>query len=472
MTANERCIDVGQEIGGKYLVERVLGQGGMGVVMVVRHIALGQPYAMKVMHQTLVDDPTATRRFLREAQIAASIRSEHAVRVFDVGLLPSGAPYMVMEYHEGMDLARVLRARGAVRIADAVRWILQACKAIGEAHTRGVLHRDIKPSNLLLTWDHQGEQRIKVLDFGISKCDEAKADGAASDLTHPGDLLGSPAYMAPERLRSQQDTPAADVWALGVVLYELITGSKPFSARGDIGTIARVLEMPPEPPSRYRPDLPAGLEGTILRCLDKDPMRRLGSVADLIQHLSPFIEEHALTAGSSPDRTVIIPTIAHINPLKKRPSAESETRFDGVSRAPRRLGRRKGLWAAACGLVISIGALSAAFRPLLSAYPARPSVLAASSVLDPLPQESKGETDNDAGAGRDEILQDAAPYPDSGAPAKQDAGRPAQQPVAKAQAPPSRIVGPYDHEGEAPRPPPSGEPRASPKDDPFGDSQK
>ncbi len=271
---------------GKYRVERVIGVGGMGAVVAARHLQLEEAVAIKFLHPATLDQPETVQRFLREARSAIKIRSEHCVRVLDVGTLDSGAPYMVMEYLEGYDLARLLEQSGSLPIADAVDWVLQAAEALAEAHAMGIVHRDLKPANLFLTRRADGSASVKVLDFGISK---QTAGGAEASVTRTQAVLGSPRYMSPEQMRSTRDVDArADVWALGAVAHELIAGQPPFDAETMTALCAAILQDPPNPLRVRRPDAPVELEAAILGALEKDRARRYPNVAALAAAIAPF----------------------------------------------------------------------------------------------------------------------------------------------------------------------------------------
>jgi serine/threonine-protein kinase len=271
----------GDVLAGKYRVERVIGAGGMGVVVAAKHLQLDQTVALKFM---TLRSPAADERFLREARAAARLKSEHAAKVHDVGNLDNGAPYMVMEYLEGSDLNEVLRAHGALPIEDAVGYVMQACEALGEAHALGIVHRDLKPHNLFLTIGVGGRPKIKVLDFGISKMQ----DGELA-LTRSSDIVGTPVYMSPEQLRSSKDVDArADIWALGAMLYELVTGHLPFEAENVAHLCSMVLSERPRPPRELRADIPEPLSDAIMRCLSRDPAARFPGVVELVADLEPF----------------------------------------------------------------------------------------------------------------------------------------------------------------------------------------
>ncbi|MFO0758860.1 MAG: protein kinase [Byssovorax sp.] len=281
------ALQEGQILLGKYRVERVLGQGGMGVVVAAWHLRLEQRVAIKILRPELLQNHEVVERFLREARAASKIEGDHVVRVTDVETLEDGTPCMVMEYLEGRDLGWVRERNQSLAPGDAVDYLLQACEAIADAHAHGVIHRDIKPGNLFLARRRDGRTRIKVLDFGISKL--ADAEGAAGGLTATTAIMGSAEYMSPEQMQSSRDVDErTDIWALGVSLYELCTGRGPFEAPSLREVCVKVLASDPAPPRALRPEIPPGLEAVILRCLQKDRENRYATVTALRNALSPF----------------------------------------------------------------------------------------------------------------------------------------------------------------------------------------
>ncbi len=287
--AQEPLPSPGDVIAGKYAVERLLGRGGMGAVFAAQHLILQQRVALKLLLGELAESKEASTRFINEARAAAQIQGEHVARVLDIGQLPSGAPFMVLEYLEGSDLANVLAQRGPLPVQDVADYAIQALDALGQAHAAGIVHRDLKPANLFLTRRHDGASLVKVLDFGISK-NLSPATGQAVTSTRA--LLGSPSYMSPEQLRSPRDIDArADIWSMGVILYELLTGRTPFDGETLAEVFVSILEKVPPTVRTLRPDVPPGLELAVSRCMMRDPGARFQSVRELAQALSSFASD-------------------------------------------------------------------------------------------------------------------------------------------------------------------------------------
>jgi eukaryotic-like serine/threonine-protein kinase len=272
----------------KYRVERLLGIGAMGIVAEATHLALDQRVAIKFMLPGKDAGGEQYARFIREARASVRLTSPHVTRVFDVGALDSGAPYMVMELLHGRDLDAVLKQRGPLPFAEAAELILQACEALAEAHAIGIVHRDVKPSNLFLTKAKDGTPCVKVIDFGISK-----STTESLKLTQKEEILGSPSYMSPEQMRSSDVDARSDVWALGATLYELVAGAPPFSAHGIQELCAKVWFEPPTPLVTYRPDAPPAFAQVLAQCLEKDRERRWPSVAAFAAALAPHAPPRA-----------------------------------------------------------------------------------------------------------------------------------------------------------------------------------
>ncbi len=276
----------GDVLAGKYRVDRVLGVGGMGVVVAAHHLHLDERVAIKFLLPDAMNNAEAVARFDREARAAVKIKSEHVARVIDVGKLETGAPYMVMEYLDGRDLAAWLAERGPLPVAQAVEFVLQACEAIAEAHALGIVHRDLKPANLYCIRRPDGALSIKVLDFGISK---TTGMGASMGMTRTHTVMGSPLYMSPEQMESSRGVDArTDIWALGVILFELVTSQVPFQGEAITELALKIVTAPTPPVSQYLPGAPPGFDSVIHRCLEKDRARRYANVSELANDLLPF----------------------------------------------------------------------------------------------------------------------------------------------------------------------------------------
>jgi eukaryotic-like serine/threonine-protein kinase len=291
---NEAPFKEGEILAGKYKVERMIAKGGMGVVVAAMHEGLDQRVALKFLLPDGAADVNAVGRFLREARAAVRLRSEHVAKVLDVGTLDTGSPYIVMEYLEGSDLQALLTERGRLPAHVAVSYVLQACEAIAEAHAHGIVHRDLKPGNLFLTRRNDGTPWIKVLDFGISK----QADGTLQGgFTKTSTLMGTPYYISPEQLRSSKNVDArSDIWALGMILYELLTGSVAFP-RDTLPELCAAIIYDQVPDFRsHNVDVAPPLVAVILRCLEKSPEQRYQSLAELAVALSPFVVDGGASA--------------------------------------------------------------------------------------------------------------------------------------------------------------------------------
>ncbi|HVJ93552.1 MAG TPA: serine/threonine-protein kinase [Labilithrix sp.] len=373
-------VRAGDVIAGKFQIERVLGEGGMGYVVAARHLQLGKTVALKFIREDVLTNDYRSR-FLREARNTVRLKSKHVSRVLDVGSLENGAPYMVMEYLEGTDLSELLKRRGPFPVAEACDYIIQACEAIAEAHGHGIVHRDLKPANLFLSRGPGGEPVIKVLDFGVSKVldlgfddnDQTVAGGRRghtdSVVTRATDLLGSPGYMAPEQVVSARDADArSDVWSLGIIIYRLIGGKPPFTGNS-LGELIQNIIHGPMPNLRdLRPDLPAGLEHVVLRCLERDRTRR-PDVVELARLLAPYAGPNA--APSLERIAVLGPALVEATPqsLNAQGTADLSAPVEKVASSKRWI-----LWAlvaiAVMVCIVLVGlTLVATRRPKMGASP-------------------------------------------------------------------------------------------------------
>jgi serine/threonine-protein kinase len=290
----------GSIVVGRYRIERVLDSGGMGVVVLATQLVTEQPVVLKVMHMHGSTDvsSTAVKRFAREARAAAMLQSEHVARVLDVSFLDSGEPYIAMEYLEGRDLGRIIDEHGPASVTDAVDWVIQVLEALAEAHLLGLIHRDIKPRNLFLTRRRQDAAFVKVLDFGVVKL---TTDAEGDSLTGSSALLGSISYMSPERFLSARDVDVrADIWSVGVTLYELLEGHNPFATTSMASTVRKIMsgELPPF----SRQEIPEGLERIVRRCLERDPEGRYPNIFELAGALHLFGSPAAIQSAARIER--------------------------------------------------------------------------------------------------------------------------------------------------------------------------
>jgi serine/threonine protein kinase len=359
MTTDAAGVREGEVVARKYRVERVLGVGGMGVVVAAHHIELDQRVAIKFLLPEVLGHGEAVARFAREARAAVKIKSEHVAKVTDVGKLDNGAPYMVMEFLDGGDLASWLRTRGALPVEQAVEFVLQACEAIAEAHALGIVHRDLKPGNLFVIRRPDGALSVKVLDFGISKDTGMTGSSGAAAMTKTSALMGSPLYMSPEQMQSSRDVDArSDIWALGVILYELVTGSPPFTADTMPELVLRVVQGDlPVPVRVRRPDATPGLDEVLLQCLQRDRAKRFESIGVLAAALLPFAPKRS-RASVERISGVLRSAGLSASALGLPPSSDNEgqTAPSGTSASwgttARPTGRRRWLTVGGCAVIV------------------------------------------------------------------------------------------------------------------------
>jgi serine/threonine-protein kinase len=287
-------------IDGKYRVERTLGAGGMGRVVLAEHLELERRVAIKLVSDA--SDAELAERLLREARAASRLKGEHVARVHDVGRLPDGTPFLVMEYLQGRDLAAAL-ADGPVPPTTAAIWVRQACEGIAEAHAAGIVHRDVKPANLFLTQRADGSPCVKVLDFGIART----LDRTHPKLTAEATIVGSPAYMAPEQLAGKPADTRTDVWALGVVLYELLTGRLPYPQPSIAEQYACIMHSSPVPPRVLDGAIPVALSDLVLRCLARAADDRFVDARALGSALEPFCDRDARFGFATEAQTLVLP---------------------------------------------------------------------------------------------------------------------------------------------------------------------
>jgi serine/threonine-protein kinase len=287
---------IGQLIADKYRILRLLGRGGMGEVYEARHVVVGRRFALKFLHEQKARGRDSLSRFLREAQAAGALDSGHIAAVLDFDTAADGSPFLVMEYLAGESLGALLTREGPLPVVRAIAILMQVCSGLDVAHRAGIVHRDLKPDNLFVTQQPGGSELIKILDFGIAKLIEPGSDGA---ITSSGAILGTPFYMAPEQARGEKSLDfRADIHALGVIAYELLSGKRPHPGEGYNAILAHILTQPVIPLATLRPGLEPGLVAVIERALASEPARRQSSIAELSHDLSPFAGR-ALPSGQT-----------------------------------------------------------------------------------------------------------------------------------------------------------------------------
>ncbi len=287
--AEQKLLDerVGMLVADRYRIVRTLGSGGMGGVYEAEHELIGKRVALKCLHREYSRDRDLVERFKREARAATAIGNEHIVDVTDMGDLPDGAPFLVMEVLQGQTLSDLIEEGGGMRIARAMHIARQVCDALGAAHDKGIVHRDLKPENIFLIKRSGDSDFVKVLDFGISKMHggERKDRG----LTRTGMAIGTPSYMSPEQAQGLRDVDQrTDIWALGVILYEMLTGKRPFDAESYPMLLMSIVGAEPNRIAKWRKDVPDALEATIMRCLEKPVGKRVQSMKELETELAKF----------------------------------------------------------------------------------------------------------------------------------------------------------------------------------------
>ncbi len=337
----------GTVLSGKYKLVRVIGEGGMGVVYEGEHIRIGQRVAIKMLLAETPDQTDLVARFEREARASARLKSRHSARVTDVDQTPDGLTYMVMELLHGCDLGVVLDERTKLPVPEALDYVLQACAAIIEAHDLGIVHRDLKPANLFLSNGPDGTV-VKLLDFGISKLTDE-----ASKLTSAESIMGTPLYMSPEQIRSARDVDArTDIWSIGILLYELLSGDAPFS--GTTTQVAAAIVTDEIPATLVGHGVPPELQAVVLRALTKDRNLRIQTARELAVALLPFVSPSSM--GAQAIEATLRQSLGPTSVVA--PSSRSGSTL--IPTTEKALGPKRATSRVAMGFVIGAAALAAA----------------------------------------------------------------------------------------------------------------
>lgn len=453
---------IGTKLADRYLIMSVIGHGGMGVVYKARHELMDRIVAIKMLQSQLISDSMSVKRFQQEAKAASKLKHPNVITLYDFGVSPTGQPYLVMDYLEGISLADVIKKDGQVGVDRSIKIFAQACSALDHAHRQGVIHRDLKPGNIMLVEDDDDKDCVKVVDFGVAKLLWA-GDDENQRLTQTGEVCGSPVYMSPEQCQGQKLDHRSDIYSMGVVVYEALTGRLPLLGKTMVDTMSKHISEMPQPFSVVRPDLyiPERLEAVVFKALAKDPRQRQQSMAEMEQELFMAVPKPGRTTtlrgGTSlpPGTTVELPKPA-------APAAEA---------APAAQARSKAPVAVILAVLVAVaigGGLAVMFlnkpkpnpSPSTEVKPKEPPVVAPFPVT---PQATPG-------------LPSAPAPPEAARPAK---GRPATAPVAVPPAPravarsarpkppaPAKQVAERSAKPSAPAPPERPMP-AQPAVDPF-----
>jgi eukaryotic-like serine/threonine-protein kinase len=453
------ALAAGTIIDGKYRIDRLLGAGGMGMVFAAQHLELERAVAIKFLYAKMLTDSDAVMRFSREARAAAKLTSEHSVRIFDVGRIAGGAPYIVMEYLEGTDLGALIARQGApLGVTQAVEFVKQACIALEEAHALGMVHRDLKPQNLILATRPRGPAIVKVLDFGLVK---ALREARTEEKTDTRMILGTPQFMAPEQFESKMTVDQrTDVWALGATLYFLLSGRYPFEGKNEMLVLGAIAKGRVTSLRERRPDVPTWISEIVHRCLSRAPSDRFQTASELSLALD------GVETGEAPTRRKIVPV--------ERPSesASAIASKDFVERETvrerRAISRRapQGLLAGAA-LVVVLAVMAVVIRSTRGDAPeptARTALSPPVAVPVPVPVPVPAPDPTDDPPPPPAVTAETQPLPASAQDPPKPATAAAPRPITPKRAP---IARPPDPPTAAPPPPTKTAPPPPPSAGPY-----
>lgn len=434
--ANDRL--VGTMVDGRYFVEHRIGEGGMGVVYACRHTIIDKRVAMKVLRSDMAKQREASERFLNEARSASSIGNAHIIDISDYGRLFNGSAYFVMEFLEGLPLVDIADEQIPQDPARVIRIAIQLTDGLAAAHRAGIIHRDLKPDNVFLVRQGTVEEFVKILDFGI-----AKATAGTSKLTQAGQIFGTPHYMSPEQADGARVDQRTDIYALGVMLYELCTGKLPFDAENYMAVLAQHIHRQPTPPSLIEDldlSLPDGLERLILRCLEKSPQGRFQSMEAVGEELKGILNRFESAA---------LPAVSAIS----RPGVPTPTEDQALVVASQVAKKKRSN----LRLYLSVAAVAALLSGTLAwmTRPAPPSSIEEMSPPpgleeDPVASSTEAET----------VVKEQTPPPSE---ASTGPTPPRPQTKSKAKAPVTTKKKPTSEVVKAPRPTPAPRPAAPPR---------
>ncbi|HEY9786631.1 MAG TPA: protein kinase [Candidatus Obscuribacterales bacterium] len=386
---------IGTVLAGNYEILEVLGHGGMGVVYRGKHTLMERVVAIKMLQSQLISDTNSVKRFQQESKAAAKLKHPHIIDVYDFGISPAGQPYIVMEFLEGTPLSDLIKREGQVGVERSIKILSQACDALDHAHKQGVVHRDLKPSNVVLTVYDEEKDYVKVVDFGVAKLIE-QSQQEGQRLTQAGEVCGSPVYMSPEQCMGQDLDARSDIYSMGVVLYETLTGKLPILGKTMVDTMSKHISETPAPFSESRPDLyiPERLEAVVMRALSKLPDDRQQSMEELKLELELAIPR--------PGRSVVLRAQEQPSP------AEAFSKF--LKEVP------VWTWAVALAGILSFGALVA--RTILSPPAPQPTPAPVTQTQPPPVQQTPAPTptQNPASAANPSTTAPVAPTPAVKAP--------------------------------------------------------